>query len=215
MPYSMLHLLAGQRLLSELPVADAGLFLLGSVAPDAVHFHPGYESALKCASHFVPDGVAWGDCREEANPVWLANVRDFLRRPPAGAPRDFLLGYAAHVIEDVYNNRAVWTPLRHRSEAERCPELLEQYRRESVALERALRPRAVEALRALSHARPVGLPGRVAAADVERLRQNLLSGSDAAQPMPDLSAHRCLTPSAVDSFLEDAAAFTAEQLRTP
>lgn len=213
MPYSMLHLLIGQELLTKLPVADAGLFLLGCVAPDAVHFHPNYVSELKRVSHFVPDGVAWGDCREEANPVWLENVRDFLRHPPDGAPRDFLLGYAAHVVEDVYNNMTLWTPLRRRAEAERRPELLELYRRESAAADHALYGQGEAVLQALSGVRAIGVEGRIEAADVERLRLHLLSNPYAGHAAPDLSTHRCLTAAALHSFLTDAARFTAKQIR--
>lgn len=213
MPYSMLHLFIGQRLLPELSIADAGAFLLGCVAPDAVHFHPNYVSEFKRISHFVPDGIAWGDCREEANPIWLNNVRDFLRESCSGTPRDFALGYASHVIQDIYNNMTLWTPLRHRAEAECRPELLERYRMESIAVDRALHCRGDEVLSRLSRARAMGIPGRVEAEDVERLRQSLLADPHAGQPMPDLSAHQCLTEATVESFLRDAADFTLEQLR--
>ena len=213
MPYSMLHLTIGQALLSELPVADSGRFLLGCVAPDAVHFHPSYVSELKRISHFVPDGVAWGDCREEANPIWLENVRSFLSSPPGDAPRDFLLGYASHVLGDIYNNMTIWTPLRRRAEAERRPELIELYRQESAAADRALYGQSEAVLQALSGARVVGVRGRIEAADVERMRLHLLSNPCAGQTAPDFSSHRCLTAAVLDSFLAGAAEFTVKQLQ--
>lgn len=210
MPFSMMHLCIGAPLCASLPIADAGRFWLGCVAPDAVHFHANYTSERKRISHLVPDGIAWGDCREEANPLWLQNLGAFLHEPLAD--RDFQLGYAAHIALDIYNNLTLWTPLLQRAEAEHCPTLPEQYRAESRAVEQLLRPRLEPVLDALRQTAAVGIPGRIDAADVESLRLQLIA-APAPAVLPDLSGHAILTQAVVDRFLTEAGGFILTQLR--
>ena len=45
-------------------------FLLGSIAPDAVHYLPDYTSSYKCRSHLLPDGIPWGTCEGRNNELW-------------------------------------------------------------------------------------------------------------------------------------------------
>ncbi len=61
MAYSMVHLEIAYRLLDKFDwVTNRGEFLLGALAPDAVHFQENYHYHLKERSHVWDCGLRWG-----------------------------------------------------------------------------------------------------------------------------------------------------------
>jgi hypothetical protein len=92
MPLPMVHLAIAVRLAGSGFSGRMPEFLLGSLAPDAIHARPGEEPADKDASHLrsgesLPDPVRiqtlLKDCRSKAEPL-----------------PSFAAGYAAHLIAD-------------------------------------------------------------------------------------------------------------------
>ena len=78
-------------------------FLLGSIAPDAVHYLPDYTSSYKCRSHLLPDGIPWGTCEGRNNELWEENIRKFVIQWAGVVEKDFILGYAVHLLTDLFN----------------------------------------------------------------------------------------------------------------
>ncbi|MDE7359774.1 MAG: hypothetical protein K2N39_10185, partial [Lachnospiraceae bacterium] len=78
MSYPMVHLKIAYNLLTKCGdtcIGQPGDFLLGSVAPDAVHFHNGYDVSLKEKSHLWKFGPRWGVTLDSEG--WLETIRRF------------------------------------------------------------------------------------------------------------------------------------------
>ncbi len=78
-----------------------GDFLLGSAAPDAVHFHDGYQVSLKEKSHLWEFGSRWGITLNSEG--WLEAIRKFWEKNQSVENRDFMVGYCAHLLTDWEN----------------------------------------------------------------------------------------------------------------
>ncbi|HTX90636.1 MAG TPA: zinc dependent phospholipase C family protein [Anaerolineales bacterium] len=92
MPLPMVHLAIAVRLADSFPAAGEPDFLLGSLAPDAIHMRAGARPADKDACHLrgvegLPD---------------LDRIRSLLAEGDrrSGPLADFTAGYAAHLIAD-------------------------------------------------------------------------------------------------------------------
>jgi hypothetical protein len=88
MPLPMIHLSIAQHMSATAPHCASPDFLLGSIAPDAIHTRPGSSRADKDVTHLTPPGERF--CDEAAI---VALVRQY-------KASDFALGYAAHLLAD-------------------------------------------------------------------------------------------------------------------
>ena len=112
MPFQMTHLHIAKRLHELYPkrINDLSQFYLGAVSPDAVHNRAGYISDYKKKSHLCVGDEQWGLVTN--NDEWIENVIGFLKDNKDSDNYDFILGYSCHILSDIYNNIAVWTPFR-------------------------------------------------------------------------------------------------------
>jgi len=112
MPFTMTHLLVSEKIAERFKGCITSLpqFYLGSVAPDAVHNRENYVSDYKKAAHLITGTEPWGNITD--NDEWESNVIAFLKQNKASENRDFILGYCAHILTDIYNNVHIWTPFR-------------------------------------------------------------------------------------------------------
>lgn len=111
MSYPMVHLKIAYGLLVRDDgerIKRSGDFLLGSVAPDAVHFHDSYDVSLKERSHIWKFGPRWGLTLDSEG--WRDAIRKFWRENRDAVNRDFLAGYCAHLLTDWENDRRIWAP---------------------------------------------------------------------------------------------------------
>jgi hypothetical protein len=178
----MTHLCIAADVLRRCPgvVRDVPAYYLGSLAPDAVHFRPGFIPAYKAVSHLCPDGETWG--KAENLDAWWDKVLSYYRK---SEQTDFLRGYCVHILSDICNVPAFWIPFRqnvldgtatdydHIYEDTRYKE----YRREHVEADIRLYhtfPQREDVWAQLEKARGVELPGLVAAEEVESIRENIL-----------------------------------------
>jgi hypothetical protein len=92
MPLPMIHLAIAIKLAESEPSAAEPDFLLGSLAPDAIHMRSGAGMGDKNATHL----------RDAQGKPDLAGIRTFLNdnRYKAELPASFAAGYAAHLISD-------------------------------------------------------------------------------------------------------------------
>jgi len=111
MPFPLTHLCVANRILKMKPLSNPGLFLLGAIAPDAVHHRAEFKGAgmgnigpTKKITHLCPvSNERWGQVTD--NDGWLVCIREFLQNNP---PNELVLGYATHVLTDRRNNIGIW-----------------------------------------------------------------------------------------------------------
>jgi hypothetical protein len=97
MPLPLVHFAIAHELAQVDPQALTPAFLLGSIAPDAIHMRPGTTRADKNRTHLLKSSHA-----ETADADYLEAVRHFLLpawQQPA-TPAHFRKGYVAHLLAD-------------------------------------------------------------------------------------------------------------------
>jgi hypothetical protein len=111
MPFPMIHLRVGWNILNGMrEIKCPADFLLGVLAPDAVHVRVPYHSDMKRMSHLCVGDEKWGLITNDQE--WQDHVLGFLKENRDSEQGDFLLGYCVHILTDIQNNRKVWTPFR-------------------------------------------------------------------------------------------------------
>lgn len=98
MPFTMIHLHVAMRAAGS-KTEKKEEFLLGSIAPDAVHYLPDYTSSYKCRSHLLPDGIPWGTCEGRNNELWEENIRKFCSTMGRGGGEGFYPGICSPFID--------------------------------------------------------------------------------------------------------------------
>ncbi len=112
MSYTMTHILIAERVLEYVnrPVNYA-TYIVGAIAPDAVHANPNYSIELKEKSHIFSEGLKWGEVTSENEfDKWLDSVKAFYTNNYYKYDRDFFLGYIVHVLTDICNSRDIYAP---------------------------------------------------------------------------------------------------------
>lgn len=91
MPLPMVHLAVAVRICGLEGVALSPDFLLGSIAPDAIHMRTGSSPHDKQATHFaeIPDPQ-----HERLRELFTSS------RSQTGSTRDFSMGYVTHILTD-------------------------------------------------------------------------------------------------------------------
>ena len=105
MAYTMIHIIIAEEIFSEFSLnINENDFLIGTIAPDAVHSCEEFSYKLKEKSHFFPEGLTWGkvDTCTKAN-LWMDSVLEFYEKNKENINSSFLLGYIIHVFVDIYN----------------------------------------------------------------------------------------------------------------
>ena len=115
MAFPLTHLLVAKRIITLIPMSDlaASQFILGSIAPDGVHHRKAFtgENALmshigpaKKITHLCPiSDEKWGQVTD--NDGWIKLVQAFHAKYKDDP---LYVGYAVHVLTDIYNNLTVW-----------------------------------------------------------------------------------------------------------
>ena len=117
MAFPLTHLCVAEKLLEHfsLPEQEMAQFLLGSIAPDAIHYRKDYIGAnmldtksqigfAKKNTHLCPESEErWGFITD--NTSWEKSVDTFIKEHPNNS---FALGYGIHALTDIYNNMSIW-----------------------------------------------------------------------------------------------------------
>jgi hypothetical protein len=220
MPFPLSHLCIAADVLRRCPgvIRDVPAYFLGSLAPDAVHFRPGFIPAYKAVSHLCPDGETWG--KVENLDAWWDKVLAYFRK---SEQTDFLRGYCVHVLADVCNGHVFWIPFRQKvldGTATDYNHIYEdaryqEYRREAVEADIRLYhtfPQREAVWAQLEKARGVELPGLVSAEEVERIRENILYRQYAQSKMAASTTSVYVTDENTRAFLTGAAETIAAAL---
>ena len=108
----MTHILVAEKVLEyfDCPI-DYDTYIVGSIAPDAVHANPNYSPELKEKSHLFADGLKWGEVASEKEyDEWLDSIKEFYFNNYFKYDRDFFLGYIVHVLTDICSNSEIYAP---------------------------------------------------------------------------------------------------------
>ena len=180
MAYPLTHLFVANGMAKSLKVIDRADFLLGSVAPDAVHYRKSFVGAsmadigsAKKTTHLCPiSDEKWGSVTD--NEGWERYVKIFLSRQEK---TPFMLGYVTHVLTDIYNNKSLWHNFRTGYPLEAKKGYNSGYYDDLKHIDKLLmRNREVtdDICEKLTQAKAVGLNGLVSVDEVEAIKQQLI-----------------------------------------
>lgn len=215
MPFQMTHLHIGKNIHKLFPetIKDLSQFYLGTVAPDAVHNRAGYISDYKKASHLCVGDERWGMLTN--NDEWIESVLEFLYKNKNSDNYDFILGYSCHVLSDIYNNIAVWTPFRLEYPDELTKGYGGLYHQESekVEIELALRDENKDNFWVhLEKAKSTSLNDIIFAEEIEKHKENILYNWYKDKEHQDISSNRLVTIESTMNFVEDASNFIVSKI---
>ncbi|MCX4340336.1 MAG: zinc dependent phospholipase C family protein [Lachnospiraceae bacterium] len=207
MSYPMVHLKVAYGLLlrfSDGYIERKGDFLLGSVAPDAVHFHETYDVSLKEKSHVWKYGPCWGVTMDSEG--WRNAIRKFWEENKDSANRDFLAGYCTHLLTDWENDRRIWAPFREKMEqGAKRDEVYGEYGKEAKGMDLWLYQNdkeTQEIWQLLEQGKACGVKGCIQEEDLARQKQFLLYEEFIGKDTVDVSRYRFCTRKIMAEFIK-------------
>jgi hypothetical protein len=201
----MVHLAIAIELCDALSWEASPAFLLGSLAPDAIHMRP--ESAREDKSR-----VHLHQAIEAEGPAAVRRLFESLAAADASL-RDLALGYAVHLLTDALWVERVFYAFRADLALPRDQER-ELYYRETDEVDRLLyegSPWRPQIWRTLAAARPADLPGLLSADEIGRWRDRTLAWFDTLPAAPE--PPRYLTYACIQAFIAGATAAIAEEVQ--
>lgn len=207
MSYPMVHLQIAYGLLERCrSVERRGDFLLGSVAPDAVHFRDPYEVSLKEKSHLWKFGPRWGVTLDHAG--WRKAIFAFWEGYKKDESRDFVAGYCVHLLTDWENDRRIWTPFRENmmqeTEIREIDEIHRRYAAEAYGIDQWLYQTSgdsKEIWRLLEQGQIYDIEGCILKEDLERQKRSILNEQFIGKETLDVSGYRFCTKEAMEAFV--------------
>lgn len=136
MAYTMTHILIAEKVLEYImtPV-DYSTYIVGAIAPDAVHACPNYIRVMKEKSHLFAEGAIWGKVTKESEfNDWLESIEAFYLLNYDRYNRDFFLGYIVHILTDVCSCRQIYAPFYNSLSKENFDNKMEQFKDESYCM---------------------------------------------------------------------------------
>lgn len=112
MAYTMTHIYIAEQVAERIAgIKDYPTYILGSIAPDAVHASDIYVVSDKERSHLFSEGLHWGKISSLGQAgIWEDNIRRFYEANKDKYNHDFLLGYIVHLYTDVYSSMNFFYP---------------------------------------------------------------------------------------------------------
>ncbi len=204
MPYSMIHVNIALKILeANNEIKNPGDFLLGALAPDAVHYRDNYDSDMKYKSHFCIGDEKWGSITN--NDEWEKEILKKFKREINDDNSDFIYGYCSHVLADVQNNRKVFLPFMAAIKNKKTPGFRQQYYDESVALDFELYNRSNQKLikDLLSKSRAYEIAGIILPSEIKDLKDDFLEERFRGRELEDTSNHEYVTLEGMQKFIEE------------
>lgn len=136
MAYTMTHILIAEKVLEYIKTpVDYSTYIVGVIAPDAVHACPNYIRVMKEKSHLFAKGAIWGKVTKESEfNDWLESIKAFYLLNYDRYNRDFFLGYIVHILTDVCSCRQIFAPFYNSLSKENFDNKMEQFRDESYCV---------------------------------------------------------------------------------
>lgn len=135
MAYTMIHILIAEKILEYIKTpVDHSTYILGTIAPDAVHAAKDYSPIQKERSHLFVEGARWGKVTSEEDFVkWSESIKAFYLKEHDRYDRDFFLGYIVHLLADIYSCKKIYAPF-YLSIKEDYDEKMAQYKKECFGI---------------------------------------------------------------------------------
>ena len=209
MSFQMIHMEIACRVMERLGLTEGReAFLLGSVAPDAVHMRPDYTVESKIHSHLFEGCGPWGDVRD--NERWLRNMdrfRNIYEKDEKDVSRRMLAaGIFVHCMTDYWNDVTIWNGTRREYVPPMDPtQFKEAFYAEASAIDKWLYQHSshTEEIRSLlAAAKEEGLADYFTAEDIAKMKHHLLHVQYDV-PAVDISAFRYYTREKLEHFLVD------------
>jgi hypothetical protein len=198
MPLPMVHLAVAVAICDAADAEPVPEFLLGTLAPDAIHMRAGTAREAKARVHLHRAIEACGfEAVHELYDQLMAQEDQL---------RDLALGYAVHLLTDALWVERLFLPFRAATHLPRDEERALYYR-DTDEVDRLLYERApwrADVWRALAAAQPADLPGLLSADEIGRWRDRTLSWFDRLAPSPE--PPKFFTCERVQAFVAEAAA---------
>ncbi|MCH5261897.1 MAG: hypothetical protein J1F42_03205 [Lachnospiraceae bacterium] len=206
MSYQMTHLEVAYRLLDKYKWIEARPdFLLGSIAPDAVHFHEEYHRNLKEQSHLWDCGPRWGITLDSDK--WKRNVLDFWNMHKTDSNGDYISGYCVHILTDWLNDIKIWSPFRNENMQDEDVDAIyhiygqEAYRGDQWLFHESNNSEKIMSL--LAESREYSIENCVLKKDVETQKKHILSEQYKNNGDYDIGSHRYCTETVITSFIDE------------
>lgn len=113
MSYTMTHIYIAEKVAGYIKgINSFPTYLVGSIAPDAVHARDNYDPTQKEKSHLFTEGLRWGriENMSQVN-AWERSIAGYYNAHKGELDFDFLLGYTVHLFSDVYSSMNFYAPI--------------------------------------------------------------------------------------------------------
>ena len=101
MAQPMMHLLIADKIYTKIFIQSYGDFLLGSIAPDAVHVKENYTREIKDISHYRFDSRSH-----------ISYFDTFINEYHTSENKDFVVGYLVHLLSDMIWYHSIRVPFK-------------------------------------------------------------------------------------------------------
>ena len=216
MAYSMIHLEVAYRLLNKWNwIKNPGDFLVGAVAPDAVHFCENYQIQMKEKSHIWDCGPRWGITEDPDK--WESNAMHFWEENKSADNRDFIAGYCVHILTDIQNDIKIWRPFRQMNlEGTNVEEVYHIYGKEASESDQWLyqtNPHSSHIMELLENGRVYSIENCIGKEEIEKLIQYMLTEEYVKKETYDISGFRYCNDKVILGFIEECTEWLAERLK--
>ena len=216
MAYSIIHLEVAYRLLAKWDwIKNPGDFLVGAVAPDAVHFCENYQIQMKEKSHIWDCGPRWG-ITEDSN-KWESNVMRFWEENKGADNRDFIAGYCVHILTDIQNDIKIWRPFRQMNTVGMTvEEVYYIYGKEARESDQWLYQTSLHSehiMELLAGGRAYSIADCIGQGEINKLIQYMLTEEYAKKEIYDISGFQYCNDKVILGFIEECTEWLAERLK--
>ena len=219
MSFQMIHMEIAYRVMEKLSLTEGReAFMLGSVAPDAVHMRADYTVESKIHSHLFEGCGPWGDVRD--NERWLRNIDQFWnaygKDETEVSLKMLAAGIFVHCMTDYWNDVTIWNGTRREYVPPMDPgQFREAFYTEAKAIDKWLYHTSAhtgEIRSLLAAAEEESLADYFTAEDTAKIKKHLLNVQYNA-PVPDISGFTYYPRPKLERFLADVPEDIARRLR--
>ena len=192
-------------------------FILGSIAPDSVHFEEDYLDK-KIHSHIFENCGPWGDTQDYEQ--WITNIKSFWDKYVASEDdkkkKAYLMGICVHCLTDYWNDLLIWRALQKKMIPPMTYEgFKEEYYPESRRIDKWLyqnSPIKTELFKLLDEAEEMDFEDYVTAENQAKMKNHLKNTQYNFKETIDVSGHKYFTSDMALWFLDESADRIWEQV---
>ncbi|SES14775.1 ADP-ribose pyrophosphatase YjhB, NUDIX family [Butyrivibrio fibrisolvens] len=213
------HMEIAYKLIDRLGI-DEGKeeFILGSVAPDSVHFDEDYLSK-KVHSHLFENCGPWGDTQNYDN--WILNIKAFWYRYVVTEEdqnqKAFYTGVVVHCLTDYWNDLSIWRTLQKKMMPPlSLEEFKEGYSPEYMRIDRWLYQNiddADEIMELLENSHEEDCEDYVKATCIARMKRHLIDVQYNLPDPIDVSGHKFYTADLMRQFVSEVPDRVYQQIK--